>query len=797
MKKLVLCVLLILSLIPFYGFSYSFNNPNSELSGKIIVNTTFITQVKQINVDFSQRLKEAEASNSEFGLKTLVVTSSSALQNTFGAVAQTAFFGGITILKFASEEEAETANNLLNQAANVESRPDMTVTASDITPSASASGYTYKTNGANIIGAPQFNEYYNQLPNESKQEVIVAVLDSGINQNHQMFTDRLITGETFVGGTVSDALGHGTHVAGTVADLTLSNVKIMPVKVMDDNGKGSDTTILGGIQYILSQKANGKNIVAANLSLGSSPQPITSAGYKSAKNLWDSMMNSLYNNGILPVVASGNETNRLVDENGNTYGSPNDNYRTLPSGCDNVVAVSAYSSKNGENLTTKKPSIASFSNYGTHIDVSAPGVNIASASNTSNTGLKYLDGTSMATPHVAAAVAMIASDASVSRTMAQIEQLINDSALANADFGSAGWDKYFGWGGLSLLGAINEDSTPPDDPDDPDDPPPDEPDSDDELPDSNQYFMMNYATVVVPARANGVITVENYHQKKGLNSYFIPRSTNAEIHITAKSGYEIAYITVNGESANITDNKETELVIPSVKSMSRYIVLISFKASAVKPETPPRSDGFPPIDPSELPDIILEPVPEIQVPEIQSPIIDPLTFPHAPPPVSPDIPFPKTPELPALFELPEIPNLVAPKPYSHGLNAPPVPFPPIGPPKLPDIVPAPAQEIQTPIIKTPPFSPAPLPHRLPNFPVHEPESPAIPNPQSPTNMPEFPPPNPQKLKDPPMPEVPDKGDSGKNDKKEWSLDSKTFWIIEGIALCFLVTPLIYLACKRK
>jgi hypothetical protein len=586
-KKLMICILLIFSVLPFSGFSY---NVSAATGKNIAGDDAFVTEIQQINTDFTERLKEAEASDSEFGLRTLIVTSSAKLPNTFGAIEETAFFNGITILKYASEEEAKSANDSLNQIEGVTSQPDRIVTASTVTPAAAADNYEYKTNGANIIGAPQFNEYYNQLPNESKKEVIVAVFDSGINENHQMFTDRLVEGKSFVGGGIDDVLGHGTHVAGTVADLTLSNVKIMPIKIIDENGKGSDTIILSGIQYLLSQKTSGKNIVAANFSLGSSPLPITGSQYKNSKMLWDNMMNSLYNANILPVVASGNESNRLVNATtGRPYGQPNDNYRSLPAGCDNVLVVSAYSSMEGENLTTKKPLIASFSNWGTHIDVSAPGVYIASASNTSNTELKYFNGTSMAAPHAAAAVAMIASDGSVARTLSQIESLIQQSALANADFGDQGKDKYFGYGGLSLLGAIDNNFTPtaPNE-ETSTDTEPTKP-IDDETPDTVYYMMWNYATVVVPARSNATIKV-NSDDKQGKNSYFIFRNTDAEIQITANSGYEIVNVTVNGQEISLADSdrQDMQLVIPNVQNLGRYIVLASFAAADT--ETTPVTD---------------------------------------------------------------------------------------------------------------------------------------------------------------------------------------------------------------
>lgn len=239
-------------------------------------------------------------------------------------------------------------------------------------------------------------------------EIIVAVIDTGVDYTHSLLENRVVNGYDFIDNDTDpmDAHYHGTHVAGIIIDSTPVNVKIMPIRALDEKGEGYDTNIAKGIRFAVD---NGASVI--NMSFG---------GENFSNHLADAMEYALINN-VLIVVSSGNESS----DTANYY----------PASEQKVIVVSA---------TDSKDLIANFSNTGAAIDVSAPGVGIIS----SIPGDKYarLNGTSMAAPYVSAVAAMIKLDDST-RSIQEIEQLLKKYV---DDRGAVGWDPLYGEGIVNI-----------------------------------------------------------------------------------------------------------------------------------------------------------------------------------------------------------------------------------------------------------------------------------------------------------------------------------------------------------
>jgi len=205
-------------------------------------------------------------------------------------------------------------------------------------------------------------------------DVLVCILDTGIDTDHEDLTTNLVGGKSFIQGNASyeDDEGHGTHVASTVAAsindkgiIGVSQAKIYAIKVLDSGGSGWGADIADGLHHAIQR---GCKVI--NMSLGSparfGPDPFIQAAVLDAAN-----------SGIKVVAAAGND--------GLGVGFP------AAIEHPNVVAVAAMNSNN---------QLTSFSSRGSQIDVIAPGANIRGAK--MGGGYTNWDGTSMATPHVAA-----------------------------------------------------------------------------------------------------------------------------------------------------------------------------------------------------------------------------------------------------------------------------------------------------------------------------------------------------------------------------------------------------------
>ncbi len=258
----------------------------------------------------------------------------------------------------------------------------------------------------------------------------VAVLDTGIRASHEDLAANYIGGHDYVNndGNPNDDCGHGTHVSGTVAAVTnnglgvagMSQASIIHHKVLGPVGGLLSVTCSGSSsdinEAIMDAADEGAHIISMSLGGG---------GYSSAGN---NAINYAYNKGSLIVAASGNDSN--------------DNSVSYPAAYANAVAVGA--------LTSSK-SRASYSNGGAEMEIAAPGSNVESTYNSNDASYSSLSGTSMATPHVAGALALALScDPSLDNV--QLRSLMQSSA---EDLGANGWDNIYGHGLLRIDSLVN------------------------------------------------------------------------------------------------------------------------------------------------------------------------------------------------------------------------------------------------------------------------------------------------------------------------------------------------------
>jgi subtilisin family serine protease len=227
--------------------------------------------------------------------------------------------------------------------------------------------------------------------------VSTYVVDTGVLASHTDFGGRVAAGWTAVADGLgsSDCNGHGTHVAGTVAGKTYGVAKaatIVPVRVLNCSGSGYNSDIIAGLDWIAAHHAAGAPAVV-NMSLGGS-----------ASSMVDAALVGVINDGVTAVVAAGNSA---VDACG-----------TSPARVSQAVTVAASDSADRQ---------ASFSNFGSCVDLYAPGVAVTSTWYTATTATASLSGTSMASPHVAGAAAVLLSK-SPALTPAQVSSALISSA---------------------------------------------------------------------------------------------------------------------------------------------------------------------------------------------------------------------------------------------------------------------------------------------------------------------------------------------------------------------------------
>jgi subtilisin family serine protease len=243
-----------------------------------------------------------------------------------------------------------------------------------------SASYTYISTGANVTA---------------------YIIDTGIRITHTQFGGRASYGFDAVDGSLpaDDCNGHGTHVSGTTGGSTYGvakNVRLIAVRVLDCAGSGTLAGVVNGINWVTGNHAAGVPAVA-NMSLGGS-------------------LNTSINNAVTNSIADG-VTYAVAAGNSNANAC-----NFSPASTPNAITVGATQSNDAR---------ASFSNFGSCVDIWAPGVGVLSSYNTSDTATATLSGTSMASPHVAGAAARVLQN-NPTWTPLQVRNFLVSNATATA-----------------------------------------------------------------------------------------------------------------------------------------------------------------------------------------------------------------------------------------------------------------------------------------------------------------------------------------------------------------------------
>jgi subtilisin family serine protease len=332
----------------------------------------------------------------------------------------------VHVLQTPEGAEEQIAATLLKTGLFTYVEPDFIATAATVTPNDPNFSSQWHLAAINAPGAWSITTGTAGAP--------IAIIDSGVDSTHPDLSSKLAPGWNFLTGTsnTADDYGHGTAVAGVIAAATNNGIgvagvswnnPIMPLVVIDSTGNGTYSNVASAIQYAAD---HGARII--NISLGGSV----------ASSTLQSAVNYAWSKGAVIFAASGNSSTSTP---------------MYPAACTNVVAVSA---------TEPNGTFATFSDYGSYIELSAPGDSILTTN--SGGGYGYWAGTSFSSPIVAATAALALS----------VQPGLSASALVNlleqnADSlgGYTGWNQYFGYGQVdaykTVVAAQNAvvDKTPP------------------------------------------------------------------------------------------------------------------------------------------------------------------------------------------------------------------------------------------------------------------------------------------------------------------------------------------------
>ncbi len=351
--------------------------------------------------------------------------------------------------------ETALAGSASAQDAAVLSQPDVVLQTESCEINDSEKGYLWHLTSTKAYDA------WDSAKTSGK--VTVVAIDSGTDYTHEDLADNLISAEfaknTYTDETgadaVSDSDGHGTHVSGIIGAVANNakgvagvsyNAKVLPVRSSYSKSASYMSDIVEGIEYATNLKLSSneswaKNIRIINLSLGGWHEGLTYA---------EKSINKAHEAGIMVVAAAGN------DACGDTNPDYPETYKHYPSSYEHVVCVSATKLNNyvwdgaHERWYSSSSVFASeYSNYGSSVDISAPGTMIRSTYPSNK--YAYYSGTSMSAPVVCGAAALLFSQVSTA-TPDSIENVLKDTSI---DLGETGRDDYYGSGALNISAAVN------------------------------------------------------------------------------------------------------------------------------------------------------------------------------------------------------------------------------------------------------------------------------------------------------------------------------------------------------
>ena len=322
--------------------------------------------------------------------------STDAAQVTAASQRLTKRYGGRVKNNYLATVRGFQASMTATEAARLAANPSVQFVEQDatVTLSATQTNPTWGLDRTDQRSLPLSKTYtYGSAAN-----VTAYVLDTGIRLTQSEFAGRASYGWDFIDkdSTAQDCNGHGTHVAGTIGGKTYGvakDVKLVAVRVLDCTGSGSYSAIIAGIDWVTK---NAVKPAVANMSLGGTVNTALNAAV--ARSIAA---------GITYAVAAGNDARSACYQS--------------PAAAPDAITVGA---------TTSNDARASFSNYGTCLDIFAPGQQITSASYASDTGTAVMSGTSMAAPHVAGAAALV-----LGANPTWTPKQVRDALVANATSG--------------------------------------------------------------------------------------------------------------------------------------------------------------------------------------------------------------------------------------------------------------------------------------------------------------------------------------------------------------------------
>ena len=261
--------------------------------------------------------------------------------------------------------------------------------------SATQSGATWGIDRVDQRNLPLNQQYQYDT---TASNVRIYVVDTGIRASHNDFGGRVGNGYTAIndGQGTNDCNGHGTHVASSAAGSTYGVAKaarLHPVRVLGCNGSGTNSGVIAGMDWVAN---NHVKPAVANMSLGGGASTAT-----------DQAVQRMHNAGVTVVVAAGNDNSNAC------------NYSPARA----AVAITVGS-------TTSTDARSSFSNYGSCLDIFAPGSSITAAWHSSNSSTNTISGTSMASPHVAGVAALYLA-ANPNATPSQVATALINNSTAN------------------------------------------------------------------------------------------------------------------------------------------------------------------------------------------------------------------------------------------------------------------------------------------------------------------------------------------------------------------------------
>ena len=393
--------LIFLGLVGYYSvYNYMFKDSYD------LINISYLSE--DFMDDYFEEISNTNSSDKE---NMLIVISKKGISNDYGALNVIEAPNNQYILEYSDSVSKDYALEMLENDSSIESVDENSVYHTE------EADVSYNSWGIKKMGLN------NVIENDSisnLSSVVVAIIDTGcdIGLFNKYYAGKLAGTYNVLQGSDSimeDEHGHGTHVAGTIAEGTTSNVKILPIKVSTD-GHMYYTDIIAAINYIVYNKS--ADVI--NMSFG---------GYTYSESL-DQAIESAKEANIISVAAAGNDSSTKMH---------------YPSSLDNTISIGS---------VVAELKLSSFSNYGSTLSFVAPGSSINSimssdsslASDDGDDDHEVLSGTSMATPHAVSAVAIL-KGFNKDLTFDKVMDILKDNAV---DLGDPGWDEYYGYGFISF-----------------------------------------------------------------------------------------------------------------------------------------------------------------------------------------------------------------------------------------------------------------------------------------------------------------------------------------------------------